>query len=189
MRLEPLSEAHLSELLPQAQDETIWRYLPYGMLNTKERLLAHIQEMLAQQAVGQTVPFVVCHLPTGLAAGMTRYMEIRPAHRGLEIGGTWYGVAFQRTAVNTEAKLLLLTHAFEILGCIRVQLKTDSRNERSQRAIERLGAVREGVLRQHVIMPDGYVRDTIYYSILDREWPAVKAGLLDKLAKFADSPT
>jgi RimJ/RimL family protein N-acetyltransferase len=113
-------------------------------------------------------------------------MDIRPADRGLEIGGTWYGAAYQRTAVNTECKYLLLKHAFEALGCIRVQLKTDSRNERSQRAIERLGAVKEGVLRNHMLLADGHIRHSVMYSILDSEWPAVKARLEEKLQ--ANSP-
>jgi RimJ/RimL family protein N-acetyltransferase len=110
-------------------------------------------------------------------------MDIRPPHRGLEIGGTWYGKEFQRTSVNSECKYLLLRHAFEILGCIRVQLKTDSRNERSQRAIERIGAQREGVLRNHMIMPDGVYRHSVYYSLLDTEWPRVKERLEEILEK------
>jgi RimJ/RimL family protein N-acetyltransferase len=108
---------------------------------------------------------------------MTRYMTIEQANRGLEIGGTWYGKAHRRTAVNTECKYLLMRHAFETLGCIRVQLKTDSRNERSQRAIERLGATREGVLRKNMIMPDGYQRSSVMYSVIDDDWPSVKARL------------
>jgi N-acetyltransferase len=116
-------------------------------------------------------------LPLGKAIGSTRYLDIRPEHRGLEIGGTWYSAAHQRTGVNTECKFLLLKHAFEVLDCIRVQLKTDSRNERSQRAMERIGAVREGVLRNHMIQPDGHWRQTVMYSITVEEWPAVKARL------------
>jgi RimJ/RimL family protein N-acetyltransferase len=108
-------------------------------------------------------------------------MTIEPANRSLEIGGTWYGVDYQRTVVNTEAKYLLLRHAFETLGCIRVQFKADLRNERSQRAIERIGAVREGVLRAHVILPDGYIRDSVIFSIIKSEWPTVKQRLLGKL--------
>ena len=110
-------------------------------------------------------------------------MEIRLQHRGLEIGGTWYGLDYQRTAVNTECKSLLLGHAFEELGCIRVQFKTDILNERSQRAIERIGAMREGVLRNHVIRADGSYRDSVYYSIIDTDWPAVKAHLEQLLAQ------
>jgi RimJ/RimL family protein N-acetyltransferase len=110
-------------------------------------------------------------------------MDIRPRNRGLEIGGTWYAVAHQRTAANTECKFLLLKHAFETLGCIRVQFKTDLRNERSQRAIERIGAVKEGVLRNHMIKPDGSLRHSVYYSIIDTEWPAVKQLLEAKLSE------
>lgn len=177
VRLEPLGQHHLHDLLAVAQDAAIWQYLPYGLVNTPEKMAALIDALLAQQAKGTDLPFAVMHREAGRAVGMTRYMEIRPEHRGLEIGGTWYGVAYQRTAVNRECKFLLLQHAFETLGCIRVQLKTDSRNVRSQQAIERIGAVKEGVLRQHLIMPDGYLRHTVYYSILDKEWPEVKERL------------
>jgi RimJ/RimL family protein N-acetyltransferase len=107
-------------------------------------------------------------------AGATRYLNIMSDDRGLEVGGTWYGPEFQRTVVNTECKYLLFRHAFEELGCVRVQLKTDSRNERSQKAIERIGAKKEGILRNHMILPDGHIRDSVYYSILDSEWPDVK---------------
>lgn len=181
IRLEPLSVRHVAELTTAAQDERIWRYLPYGVLDTEAKMHDFVQMLLAQQAHGTDVPFAVIYRENGRAIGMTRYMEIRPQHRGLEIGGTWYGAAYQRTAVNTEAKFLLLQHAFETMGCLRVQFKTDSRNTRSQQAIERIGAVKEGALRQHIIMPDGYVRDTVYYSILDKEWPTVKLHLQQKL--------
>jgi RimJ/RimL family protein N-acetyltransferase len=126
---------------------------------------------------GTDLPFVAIHLESGRVAGATRYLNIMPHDRGLEIGGTWYGPEFQRTPVNTECKYLLLRHAFEALGSIRVQLKTDLRNERSQKAIERLGAVREGVLRNHMILPDGHIRHSVFYSILDTEWPEVKNRL------------
>ena len=109
-------------------------------------------------------------------------MDVRTAHRGLEIGGTWYGSEYRRTVVNTESKYLLLIHAFECMKCIRVQFKTDLRNERSQRAIERIGAIREGVLRNHMILPDGTIRHSVYYSILDTEWRAVKKRLETMLA-------
>ncbi len=110
-------------------------------------------------------------------------MEIHPEHRGLEIGGTWYGLEFQRTVVNTECKYLLLQYAFEMLGCIRVQFKADIRNERSWRAIERIGAKREGILRNHLILPDGVIRDSVYYSIIDQEWPGVKKRLKEMLGR------
>jgi RimJ/RimL family protein N-acetyltransferase len=181
-RLEPLTPQHRDDLARAAGAESIWRYLPYGYVNTPQKMAALIEMLLARQEAGDDLPFAVIHRAEGRAIGMSRYLEIRPAHRGLEIGGTWYGVDYQRTAVNTETKFLLLRHAFETLGCIRVQLKTDARNVRSQQAITRLGARREGTLRQHVIMPDGHYRDTIYYSILDREWDLVKKGLLRKLS-------
>jgi RimJ/RimL family protein N-acetyltransferase len=132
---------------------------------------------LAQQALGTDLPFTVFHQESGRIAGGTRYLDIQRRNRGLEIGGTWYGVEYQRTGVNTECKYLLLRHAFETLGCHRVQLKTDLRNVRSQTAIERIGGIKEGVLRENVVMPDGYLRSTVMYSILEQEWPAVKAHL------------
>ena len=181
VRLEPLSEAHVPDLTLAGQAESIWRYIPYGVIRTEEQMRMLVRELLDRQAHKTDVPFAVIHLETGRAIGSTRYLDIRPEHRGLEIGGTWYAPAYQRTAINTECKYLLLRHAFETLGCIRVQFKADARNERSLRALERIGAVREGVLRHQVIMPDGFLRDSVYYSILDSEWPGVKAGLEEKL--------
>lgn len=181
VRLEPLAEAHVPDLTLAGQDESIWRYLIYGMLRTEAQMRALVRDLLDRQAHGTDVPFAVIHLETDRAIGSTRYMEIRPHHRGLEIGGTWYAPAYQRTAVNTECKYLLLRHAFEKLGCIRVQFKADARNERSLRAIERIGAIKEGILRQHMIVLDGYRRDSVYYSILDSEWPGVKVRLEEKL--------
>jgi RimJ/RimL family protein N-acetyltransferase len=179
--LEPLNETHVPDLTRVGNDESIWKYMLYGHVNSEERMMAWVQDLLERQRRGGDLPFAVIHLESGRAIGATRYMDIRPNDRGLEIGGTWYGLDYQRTAVNTECKFLLLRHAFESLGCIRVQLKTDLRNERSQRAIERLGAVREGILRNHMITPEGIYRHTVYYSVLDVEWPQVKAGLVQKL--------
>jgi RimJ/RimL family protein N-acetyltransferase len=181
VRLEPLSEAHVPDLTIAGADESIWRYMVYGGVGGKAQMREWVREILSRQARGTDLPFAVIHLGSGRAIGSTRYLDIQPQHRGLEIGGTWYGVAYQRSAVNTECKYLLLRHAFEVLGCLRVQLKTDLRNERSQRAIERIGAVREGVLRNHMILPDDHVRSSVYYSLLDLEWPAVKAKLEEKL--------
>jgi RimJ/RimL family protein N-acetyltransferase len=181
VRLEPLSESHIPDLALAGADETIWRFMPYGLVNSETKMGEWVRDLLGRAARGTDLPFAVIHLDSDKAIGSTRYMDIQPQHRGLEIGGTWYGAAYQRTAVNTECKLLLLTHAFEALGCVRVQLKTDSRNERSQRAIERLGAVREGVLRDHMLMPDGYRRSSVYYSVLQAEWPGVKARLQARL--------
>jgi RimJ/RimL family protein N-acetyltransferase len=177
VRLEPLSEAHVPDLTAVGLDPSIWRQMLYGSVDSEAKMLAFVQQRLKEQAEGTDLPFAVIHLASGRAIGCTRFMDIQPRHRGVEIGGTWYGVAHQRTAVNTESKYLLLRHAFETWGCIRVQLKTDLRNERSQRAIERIGAVREGVLRNQMIRPDGTIRDSVYYSIIDSEWPAVKARL------------
>ena len=181
VQLEPLTEEHSPGLAQAGGDPTIWKYMLYGNVINEQRMAEWVRDLLSRQATGTDLPFAVRHMATGRLAGATRYLDIRPAHRGLEIGGTWYGLEFQRTPVNTEAKYLLLRHAFESLGCIRVQFKTDSRNERSQKAIERLGAVREGVLRNHMILEDGAFRHSVYYSILDAEWPAVKQRLEDKL--------
>ena len=177
IRIEPLSDLHLDGLTAVGLEPSIWRYIPHETITSRDQMAALIQNLLQKKSSGAELPFAVVHLESGQPIGSTRYMDIHPEHRGLEIGGTWYATAFQRTAVNTEAKYLLLRHAFETLGCIRVQLKTDLRNERSQNAIARIGAVREGVLRNHIIMSDGYYRDTVFFSILDREWPAVKTHL------------
>jgi RimJ/RimL family protein N-acetyltransferase len=183
VQLEPLSEAHIPGLTLAGQDPSIWRYMLYGEVTSDEKMEAWVQDMLSRKAAGTDQPFAVRQLESGRLAGATRYMEIRPAHRSLEIGGTWYGSEFQRTPVNTETKYLLLRHAFETLGCIRVQFKADSRNERSLKAIERIGAVREGLLRNHMIVAGGVYRHSVYFSILEAEWPAVKLGLEEKLAR------
>src|SRR5512140_1551065 len=175
VRLEPLTEEHVPGLTAVGLEDEIWQYLPYGKMRNENDIRAWVRLILSFAGQGTDLPFAAIDLASGCVAGATRYLEIRAAHRSLEIGGTWYGAAYRRTHVNTECKYLLLEHAFEQLKCIRVQLKTDSRNERSQRAIERLGAPREGVLRNHLILPDGHVRHSIYYSILDSEWPNVKA--------------
>jgi N-acetyltransferase len=181
VRLEPLEERHVADLAIAGAEPSIWRFMPYGLVTTPERMATFVRETRALGAGGTTLPFAVVDRETGRAVGCTRYLDIQPAHRGLEIGGTWYAVDRWRSGLNTECKRLLLAHAFDDLGAIRVQLKTDLRNERSQRAIERIGGTREGVLRDNTILPDGYVRSTVYYSILAREWPAVKERL-DRMA-------
>lgn len=178
VRLEPLDRRHIPDLTLAGKDESIWQFMRYGAVTTQEKMALLVDDLLDLQRKGADLPFAVIDLASGQAVGMTRYMDIQRENRGLEIGGTWYGAAYQRTGVNTECKYLLLQHAFEQLGAIRVQIKTDLRNERSQRAIERLGAVKEGVLRDHMILPDGVVRSSVYYSILLDEWPAVKQRLL-----------
>ncbi len=177
VRLEPMTEEHVSGLAEVGAGQTFWDFMLYGNINTADDMHNWVLDILSRAEKGTDLPFVVIHLASGRVAGATRYLNIVPKDRGLEIGGTWYGPEFQRTPVNTECKYLLLQHAFETLDCIRVQLKTDLRNERSQKAIERLGAVREGVLRNHMILPDGRYRDSVFYSILDTEWPEVKKRL------------
>lgn len=184
VRLEPLSEAHISGLFKAGQDESIWRYMRYGRIETEEQMAEWVRRLLAAQEQGTDLPFAVVHQETKEVIGATRYLEIQPQNRSLEIGGTWYTPAFQRTSVNTECKYLLLRHAFEVLGCVRVQFKADVRNERSQRALERIGAVKEGILRNHMILPDGYLRSSVYYSILPIEWLEVKARLEAKLGLY-----
>ena len=177
VRLEPLSEAHVSDLTLAGRDETIWQFMPYGAVVTPERMTVHVREALGRRDAGAHYPFAVIHVLTSRAIGCTRYLDIQPQSRALEIGGTWYAPKYQRTRVNTECKFLLLRHAFEQLRCLRVQFKTDLRNVRSQRAIERIGAVREGILRKNLTMPDGHQRSTVVYSVLDDEWPGVKERL------------
>ena len=177
VRLEPMTEEHIPGLAEIGTGQTFWDFMLYGNINTLEDMRSWVRDILARAEKGTDLPFVAIHLVSGRVAGATRYLNIVPKDRGLEIGGTWYGPEFQRTPVNTECKYLLLRHAFETLGCIRVQLKTDLRNERSQRAIERIGAVKEGILRNHMILPDGRIRDSVFYSILNTEWPNVKRKL------------
>jgi N-acetyltransferase len=177
VRLEPLTEAHIPGLTEIGVGQNFWHFMLYGEMNTETDMRNWVLDIMSRGQKGTDLPFAVIDLASGRVAGATRYMNMMPKDRGLEIGGTWYGVDFQRTAVNTESKYLLMTHAFEILHAIRVQLKTDSRNERSQKAIERIGAKKEGVLRNHMILPDGYFRHSVFYSVLDIEWPNVKKNL------------
>lgn len=183
VRLEPMSEAHIAGLAEIGVGQPFWDFMLYGNMASVADMRSWVLDILARAGRGTDLPFAVIHLASGRVAGATRYLNIEPQHRGLEIGGTWYGVEFQRTVVNTECKYLLLQHAFETLGCIRVQLKTDLRNERSQKAIERIGAVKEGVLRNHMILPDGRIRHSVFYSILDTEWPSVRQQLQERLSR------
>ena len=183
VRLEPLSMDHLQDLCLVGLDDEIWRYMVYGWVRSEQDMRNWIAEILKRQEKGTDLPFAVIDLKSGKAIGATRYMETRPKDRGLEIGGTWYGRAYQRSVVNTECKFLLLQHAFEGLGCIRVQFKTDLRNIRSQKAIERIGATKEGIFRNHMILPDGTIRHSVYYSIIVEEWQSVKAHLIGLLSK------
>jgi len=184
VRLEPMTEEHVAGLAEIGVGQLFWDFMVYGNINSVDDMHNWVLDILSRAEKGTDLPFVAIHLATGRVAGATRYLNIMPNDRGLEIGGTWYGLEFQRTPVNTECKYLLLCHAFETLGCIRVQLKTDLRNERSQKAIERIGAVKEGVLRNHMILPDGHYRHSVFYSILDTEWPEVKKRLEEMMTKY-----
>ena len=179
--LEPLSEAHIPDLAVAGAYELIWQHMRYGMVTTEEKMRAWVLDMLARQERGGDLPFAVYHLQDGRAIGATRYMNVNVSERGLEIGGTWYTPSFQGAGVNTDAIYLLLKYAVEELGCIRVQIKTDNRNIQSQRSIERMGAVKEGILRNHIICLDGSYRDSIFYSIIESEWPEIKSKLEDRL--------
>lgn len=181
IRLEPLTRAHHAALAEVGLDDDLWRWSPRPV-RTVDEMAAYLATALADRAAGRALPFAVVDKATGRVIGSTRYAAIDPLHRRVEIGSTWLARAYQRTVANTEAKYLLLRHAFETLGCIRVELKTDALNDRSRAAIRRIGAREEGTLRNHMITASGRVRDTVYYSILDREWPEVKRGLERRLA-------
>lgn len=179
--LEPIDERHAPDLFAAMQDEEVCRYLAWPPPLKLDETLALIRE--AREAMGrqQSIVFTQVWNATGRAVGSTRLLDLRPADRQVEIGSTFLARDYWRTPANTESKLLFLTYCFETLGCVRVALKTDGRNVRSQEAIARLGAVREGVLRKHMNVR-GYQRDTVYFSILENEWPAVKARLQARLA-------
>lgn len=172
----PMTLAYVPALFAAGQEDEIWPYLP-DHPRTLAEFQDWVQEALAEQERGASLPFVIVDRETDRIVGSTRLSDISLRHRQAEIGWTWHSPVVWRTRINTECKYLLLRHAFETLGLIRVCLKTDARNQRSQRAIERLGAVKEGILRSHRILPDGFVRDSVFYSILADEWPAVKTRL------------
>lgn len=181
IRLVPLSLDHLDDLCMVGLEEDLWRWTP-SAIRTRDDLHNYIATALDLTEKGTAIPFAIVDRNLGRAIGSTRYGNITPEHRRLEIGWTWIGRPWQRTAVNTEAKYLLLGHAFESLGCIRVELKTDALNHRSRTAILRIGAREEGTLRSHIITASGRIRDTVYYSILDDEWPEIKHNLESRLA-------
>jgi RimJ/RimL family protein N-acetyltransferase len=178
--LEPLTPAHEADIRHALADGELWK-LWFTTIPAPDDAHAYIGQLLSQQDEGRALPFAVRDHASGRVVGSTRYLNIDVASRRLEIGGTWYAQRVQRTALNTECKLLLLTHAFDTLDCIAVEFRTDWFNLRSQAAIERLGAKRDGVLRNHVIMAGGRIRDTIVYSIIRNEWAGVKTNLQHKL--------
>lgn len=180
LRLEPLTESHHGPFCAVGLDEELWRWIPTPV-RTPDDMAAYIAFALGEQARGAALPFAVVEKSSGRIIGSTRYGAIEPTHHRVEIGWTWLARPWQRTATNTEAKYLLLRHAFETLGCIRVELKTDALNLRSRAAIRRIGAREEGTLRSHMITASGRIRDTVYHGIVATEWPAVKAALETKL--------
>lgn len=174
--LEPLARAHVPDLWQAADFPKIWRFMPFqpGSEGEVEML---VERALAMAGTGDMLAFAQRSNADGRLVGSTSYLNPDPGFRRVEIGATWLTPSAQRTAINTEAKFLLLEHAFEELGCIRVEFKTDARNARSRAALERIGATEEGTLRHHMIMPDGHLRDSTYYSILRTEWPEVRESL------------
>jgi N-acetyltransferase len=176
VRLEPLALDHVDGLVRVGLDPELWRWIPTPV-TTAEEMRSYVSQALDEQRRGVSLPFAIVDPAGERVIGCTRYGNIDLANRRLEIGWTWYATAYQRTKANTETKLLLLAHAFEALETNRVEFKTDAFNERSRNAILRLGAVQEGIFRSHAVTSTGRVRDTVYFSIIGSEWPAVKARL------------
>lgn len=182
-RLEPLATRHAPGLAAACENDADgWRYLPDARPIGPAEMGAFIERALAQAVMSGDVPFAIIDRLTGEPVGSTRFLDIQPANRALEIGWTWLGPAWRRTSINTECKYLLLRHAFETLGAIRVQLRTDARNARSRAAILRIGAVQEGIFRRSRILHDGFIRDSVFFSVLDTEWPTVRMRLESMLA-------
>ena len=176
IRLEPLDQAHAAPLWAVGQDSEIWRWMPFPVHaeDDRRRLIAGAQHL---NQAGSGLGYAVIAKETGEPVGSTGYWNAAPEHRRVEIGATWIAPRWQRAGVNTEAKYLMLRHAFEQLACLRVEFKTDARNTRSREALRRLGATEEGTLRHHMINPGGGLRDSVYYSIIAPEWPSVRAHL------------
>jgi RimJ/RimL family protein N-acetyltransferase len=177
VRLEPMTRAHGDGLWDASRDERTWRWLSITRPETRAELDTWVDDALSAAARGTELPLVTVRCEDGRVVGSTRFLALRPEHRSVEIGWTWLHPDAWRTGVNREAKLLMLTHAFEMWGCRRVELKTDAANERSRRAIEALGATFEGIHRQHMLVRGDENRDSAWYSILDGEWPEVRSRL------------
>jgi len=180
VRLEPLLRKHITGLCEVGLEGQLWRWIPTPV-RTADDMAAYVELALKEQANGVSLPFAQIEKATGRLIGSTRYMNIDRVHHRVEIGCTWIGREWQRTAANTEAKYLLLRHAFETLGCMRVELKTDSLNEKSRAAILRIGAKQEGIFRNHMMTSTGRIRHTVYFSIVDSEWPGVKSEMERRL--------
>ncbi len=176
VRLDPVSLDHVDGLLAAGREESIWRWMPRRPV-TRDDFQSMVEHAMAEGLHGRGLTWATVALPSGEIVGSTSFLNVSPRDNRLEIGSTWITPAMQRTAINTEAKYLQLRHCFEDLGCLRVELKTDSRNLNSQRAIERIGAVREGVLRKHMRTQGGVQRDSVYFSVIAEEWPDVKRRL------------
>jgi len=183
VRLEPLTEHHLTDLAATCADPEVVRWFIPSVVASREGMQRAYELAMLEHARGTRLPFAQVRIADAVAIGSTSYLDVTPDHGRLEIGATFLARDVWRTAVNTESKLLMLTHAFDVLGCERVALKTDAMNGRSQRAIERLGATREGALRHHMRRSDGSWRDTVYYSILSSEWPGVRDRLTSRVAR------
>ena len=182
VRLEPLSLSHHAQLSEVGLDFELWHWTTTNV-RTPSEMRAYIEKALAEQARGTSLPFATIDLASGKVIGSTRYLNIDASNLRVEIGATWIAKKWQRTVANTEAKYLMLRHAFESFGCIRVEFKTDSLNQRSRDAILRLGAKEEGVLRNHMLTWTGRIRNTVYFSIIDSEWPQVKTRLEQMMAR------
>lgn len=187
VRLEPLSLAHCDDLADAVQINDLWRTW-YTSIPSPETMETEINRRLALQAEKRLTPWAVVDPASSRAVGMTTYMNLDPANQRLEIGSTWLGAAAQRTGTNTSAKLLLLSRAFEDLKCLAVEFRTHWHNHQSRRAIARLGAKQDGVLRNHMLLENGTRRDTVVFSITDAEWPTVKLGLTERLDAFKRQP-
>lgn len=184
VRLEPLSLDHLPALIEVGLEPALWRWT-LSFIASAADMRRYVEAALAEAAAGREVPFATVERASGRVVGSTRYLSIVPAHRRLEIGYTWIAPAWQRTAINSEAKLLMLGHAFERLGALRVEFKTDSLNEQSRRALAAIGAVEEGTLRNHMLSQGGRRRHSTYFSVIAEEWPAVRAHLEARIARLA----
>jgi RimJ/RimL family protein N-acetyltransferase len=183
IRLEPIRREHAELFWEVAQNdlEDIFRWIPYSM-KARDDFQRLIDKAFTEQERGESIVFATVERASGQVVGSTRFMNIDRPNRRVEIGSTWIAPPWQRTAVNTEAKYLMLRHAFETWGCVRVELKTDALNQKSRNAILRIGAKEEGTLRRHVVTWTGRIRDSVYFSILDDEWPQVKAKLKARIS-------
>ena len=181
VRLEPLSLRHVPGLCNVGLDDELWK-ITMTLIRNEQEMRQYVETALRLQSEGTALPFATVDKKSGGVAGSTRFGNIDKTNRRVEIGWTWLGREFQRTHVNTEAKYLMLKHAFEVWGCYRVEFKTDVINERSRNALRRIGATEEGILRRHQITASGRVRDSVYYSILDHEWPETKRMLEQRIA-------